>query len=76
MLSSTTRIFEWHSPTDVLIPVDAIDNSTRRYCAAGTPVQTLLTPSPDHLSAALLGLPAALQWLNDRFAGLPAPSTC
>ena len=69
-------IFEWHSPTDVLIPVDAIDNSTRRYCAAGTPVQTLLTPSPDHLSAALLGLPAALQWLNDRFAGLPAPSTC
>ncbi|KQU35993.1 MULTISPECIES: lipase family protein [unclassified Rhodococcus (in: high G+C Gram-positive bacteria)] len=69
-------IFEWHSPTDGLIPVDAIDSTTARYCSAGARVQTLLTPTPDHLSGALLGLPSALQWLNDRFAGLPAPSTC
>jgi triacylglycerol lipase len=69
-------IFEWHSPTDGLIPVDAIDNTLRRYCGAGTPVQTLLTPTPDHLSAAVLGLGQAIDWLEGRFRGDPAPSTC
>ncbi|MFC9837855.1 lipase family protein [Rhodococcus sp. NPDC127530] len=72
----TTPIFEWHSPTDALIPVDSIDTTLRRYCDAGTPVQTLLTPTPDHLSAAALGLPQALDWMDARFRGDPAPSTC
>lgn len=69
-------IFEWHSPTDVLIPVDAIDRTIGRYCAAGTPVLTMLTPSPDHLSAAVLGLPTAIDWMDRIFRGEPAPSTC
>ncbi|GAA4489607.1 lipase family protein [Rhodococcus olei] len=69
-------IFEWHSPTDTLVPVDSIDNTVRRYCDAGVAVQTLLTPSPDHLSAAVLGLPQSLDWLDARFRGDPAPSTC
>lgn len=69
-------IFEWYSPTDGLVPVDAIENNIRRYCNAGIPVQTLLTPTPDHLSAAALGLPQALDWLDARFRGDPAPSTC
>lgn len=72
----TTPIFEWHSPTDALIPVDSIDTTLRRYCDAGTPVQTLLTPTPDHLSAAALGLPQGLDWMDARFRGDPAPSTC
>lgn len=68
-------IFEWHSPTDVLIPVDSILNANKRYCEAGVPVQVMETPSPDHLSAAVIGLPSALSYLTDRFAGKPAP-TC
>lgn len=69
-------IFEWHSPTDALIPVDSVVATMRRYCAAGVPVQTLLTPTPDHLSAAALGLFPALDWVDARFHGEPAPSTC
>ncbi|WP_072687873.1 lipase family protein [Rhodococcus marinonascens] len=72
----TVPIFDWHSPTDVLVPVDSIDTTLRRYCDAGTPVQILLTPAPDHLSPAALGLPQALNWLDARFRGEPAPSTC
>jgi triacylglycerol lipase len=72
----TAPIFEWHSPTDALIPVDSIDNTLRRYCEAGTPVQTLLTPTPDHLSAAALGLFQGLDWMDARFRGDPPPSTC
>ncbi|MFC6010533.1 lipase family protein [Nocardia lasii] len=72
----TMPVFEWHSPIDGLIPVDAIDATTRRWCAAGTPVVTQQTPTPDHLTAAVLGLPAALSWLDARLQGEPAPSTC
>ena len=69
-------VFEWHSPTDVLIPVDAITNTMQRYCAAGVPVQSEEVLSPDHLSAAVIGLPEALSFLEDRFAGADPVSTC
>ncbi|TSD99188.1 lipase [Skermania sp. ID1734] len=69
-------IFEWHSPIDGLIPVDAIDNTLHRYCRDGVRVESILTPTPDHLSAAVLGFPAALDWMEARFRGEPAPSNC
>uniref|UniRef100_UPI0035A24990 lipase family protein n=1 Tax=Nocardia pseudovaccinii TaxID=189540 RepID=UPI0035A24990 len=69
-------IFEWHSPSDPLIPTDSILNVDRRYCAAGVPLQAELTYSPEHLSAAILGIPSVLSWLAARFRGEPAPSNC
>lgn len=69
-------VFEWHSPIDGLIPVDAIDNTLSRYCAAGADISSLLTPTPDHLSAAPLGMFQALDWLDKKFAGLPTTRTC
>ncbi|QIS24652.1 lipase family protein [Nocardia terpenica] len=72
----TMPIFEWHSPTDPLIPVDAIVNTNRRYCRAGVRLQAEETPSPEHLSAAVLGLPSMVDWLDARFRGEPAPSNC
>ncbi|WP_371830415.1 lipase family protein [Antrihabitans cavernicola] len=69
-------IFEWHAPTDALIPVDSIVNTIRRYCAAGATVQSDLFPSPDHLTTAVLGAPTAYQYLDDRFKGVPAPNNC
>ncbi|MFZ2175514.1 MAG: lipase family protein [Rhodococcus sp. (in: high G+C Gram-positive bacteria)] len=72
----TAPIFEWHSPTDALIPVDSIEATMARYCAAGARVQSELFPSPDHLTTAVLGLPSALDYLDARFRGEPAPSNC
>ncbi|MFC4372682.1 lipase family protein [Nocardia halotolerans] len=72
----TMPVFEWHSPIDALIPVDAITATVARWCAAGTPVVAEATPTPDHLTAAVLGLPSALRWLEGRLQGEPAPSTC
>lgn len=69
-------IYEWHSPTDVLIPVDAIDHTMHRYCASGVSVQSKLFPSPDHLTTAVLGMPDAVNWLDARFHGVPAWSNC
>lgn len=72
----TAPLFEWHSPTDVLIPVDSIDATLQRYCRAGAKVESELFPSPDHLTTAVLGAPRALDYLDARFRGEPAPSNC
>ncbi|QIS04024.1 lipase [Nocardia brasiliensis] len=71
-----TPVFEWHSPIDGLIPVDAVVNTIQRWCAAGAKVQSEQIPVPDHLTAAVLGIPAALSWLDARLRGEPAPSNC
>ncbi|MFE1593503.1 lipase family protein [Nocardia sp. NPDC058705] len=72
----TMPVFEWHSPIDGLIPVEAITSTMHRWCAAGAKVVSQQTPTPDHLTAAVLGLPSALSWLDARLQGEPAPSTC
>lgn len=69
-------IFEWHSPTDPLVPIAAIDNTNRRWCAAGVPLQTLQVPAFEHLTAAAVGAPAMLTWLEGRVRGEPAPVAC
>ncbi|WP_375540281.1 lipase family protein [Nocardia sp. XZ_19_385] len=69
-------VFEWHSPIDGLVPVDAIVNTTKHWCGAGAKVQAEQIPVPDHLTAAVLGIPAALGWIDARFRGEPAPSNC
>ncbi|GAA5049598.1 lipase family protein [Nocardia callitridis] len=72
----TMPVFEWHSPIDGLIPIDAVVNTDRRWCEAGAVVQSEEIPVPDHLTAAVLGIPMALDWLDARFRGDPAPSNC
>ncbi|MFJ9744017.1 lipase family protein, partial [Streptomyces sp. NPDC101166] len=69
-------VFEWHSPIDGLVPVDAVVNTIHRYCAAGAKVWTEQEPVPDHLTAAVLGVPAAYGWLDARLRGEPAPTNC
>ncbi|QNG20853.1 lipase [Rhodococcus triatomae] len=66
-------VYEWHAQTDFLISVPAIEETNRRYCAAGVSVTSAAVPSPDHMSAAVIGLPGALDFLDARFAGKPAP---
>lgn len=69
-------IFEWHSPIDGLVPVDAIVNTVKRWCGAGVTVQSLAVPVPDHLTAAVLGLPHVLSWIDARFRGETATGNC
>ncbi|MGK8525187.1 lipase family protein [Nocardia asteroides] len=71
-----TPVFQWRAQHDALIPVESVDATVRRYCDAGVQVQYEKFLSPDHLSAAVLGIPSALSWLEARFHGAPAPSNC
>lgn len=69
-------MFEWHSPSDPLITVDAINITNRRWCNAGVQLQTEVVSVPEHLSAAAAGAPEVLRWLNGRVHGEPAPVAC
>ncbi len=69
-------VFEWHSPIDGLIPVDSIRTTDRRWCEAGVPLQSEEIPVPDHLTAAVLGIPQVMAWLDGRMSGQPAPRNC
>lgn len=69
-------MFEWHSPSDPLIPIGAIVNTDRRWCESGVQLEMQRVQMPEHLTAALIGAPAAMTWIEARIKGEPAPSNC
>ena len=62
---------------DQIIGVDAVDGQVERYLAGGTHVTYIRDQFSEHMSLAVLSVPAALAWLEDRIAGrdLPAAAT-
>lgn len=48
----------------------------RQFCADGTDVQYTQHDLLSHFTAVPVWLPAALTWLNGRFAGNAAPNNC
>ncbi|MFI9503590.1 lipase family protein [Nocardia sp. NPDC052566] len=69
----TTPAFVWHSTGDNVLPIGGTDRLVDTWCAAGTSVTYTRTAIPTHLGAAA-DLPAAVDYLGDRFAGkAPAP---
>lgn len=72
----TAPVFSWHSSTDPLIPVPAIDQTLDWYCQAGATVQKHNVLAPEHMIAAIEGVGPAMRYLGDRFDGKPAPSNC
>ncbi|QLY30458.1 lipase [Nocardia huaxiensis] len=61
------------SVRDQIIPVEGVDGQVDRYLADGARVRYLRDRLSEHLSLAVFSAPVALDWLSDRFAGLPAP---
>lgn len=48
----------------------------KRLCAAGSSVQLLMLPGVGHAFAGRDSKAAAVAWISDRMAGLPAPDAC
>jgi hypothetical protein len=61
---------------DELVLTPDVTALVNTYCAAGATIQYVQYPLADHLTAEAEGLPAAIAYLQARFAGQPAPSTC
>ncbi|WP_305092099.1 lipase family protein [Prescottella sp. R16] len=72
----TAPMFMWHGTSDPLTPYGSVAATADRYCKAGATLEFRSFPIAEHMTNAALGLPEAIQYIADRFAGLPAPSNC
>lgn len=64
------------SPLDELIRPEYNIDTYRSWCAKGATVQYQDYPVPEHVLNLFSTIPNSLLWINQRFAGLPAQSTC
>ena len=69
-------LFIAQGDADGLVRPDVTRAYAARQCAAGGAVQLAMLPGVNHGFAGRDGAPAAMAWIADRFAGLPAPSNC
>lgn len=72
----TAPLYIYHAIFDELIPIGPTDELVAKYCEEGATVQYHRDPASEHVSLVASGAPAAVQYLADRFAKKPAPSTC
>ncbi|UGT54376.1 lipase family protein [Nocardia asteroides] len=72
----TVPVLIHHAIADEFAPIDSARALAGKYCAAGTPVQRVENPIGEHGTEAMLGLPAVLSYLADRFSAKPAPNDC
>ena len=60
---------------DIVRPNVTLD-TVRASCRAGTRVKYVALAGRGHSTASQFGTADAVQWIAERFAGLPAPSSC
>ena len=61
---------------DELVRPQVTQDYMKRLCAAGSKVRMVVLPDANHGFIARDSATAAVEWLADRFAGVPAPSDC
>lgn len=67
----------WHSATDPIVPITAIEPVVQRYCAAGANLRFFRVPASEHVSGELIAYEPALLWMTAVVAGAdPGPTTC
>jgi pimeloyl-ACP methyl ester carboxylesterase len=72
----TGPVYMYTTQDDEFAPLPAALKLAARWCGAGVRVQQVTDPPSDHITETVVGAPAAMSYLADRFAGKPAPSTC
>lgn len=61
---------------DEVVPYADSKKTFTAWCAGGAKALFKTIGITEHATGMLLGLPIALDWMGDRFAGEPAPSNC
>jgi hypothetical protein len=69
-------LYVYHSVLDPLNPISASDAMVERYCELGAPVAYHRDAASEHITLQETGAPAAVAYLEARFAGEPAPNDC
>jgi uncharacterized membrane protein HdeD (DUF308 family)/fermentation-respiration switch protein FrsA (DUF1100 family) len=61
---------------DTIVPPGVTERLVHELCQQGETVKLRLAPDVGHLETGHEAAPAVLKWINDRFAGKPAPTSC
>jgi hypothetical protein len=75
-------ILNYHDYFDELVPVKADNDLAKHYCALGSPVEVMRTSTPTpfvalvHIAGEVEGDIPALNYLTNRFKGLPPRNDC
>ena len=73
---TTVPLAVYQGGQDQLVPPEGTAAFVARACARGDRVTARVFPGADHGGVLDVAAPELLQWLDDRVAGVPAPSTC
>ncbi|WP_228538246.1 lipase family protein [Nocardia sp. XZ_19_385] len=72
----TGPVLLYHAVGDEAAPIGPARQLAAKYCDGGAPVTMAENPVGEHVTEVLISIPEAIGYLNDRFAGKPAPSSC
>jgi acetyl esterase/lipase len=69
-------VFIAQGTADTTVDPQVTKRFAKALCARGERVAFVELPGVSHIFAARDSAPTAIKWMNDRFKGLPAPSSC
>lgn len=75
-VSGKAPLFIAQGENDSIVPREVTAHFIQSACRSKARVQYLVLPVKSHGSSAKAAVNPALNWIDDRFAGRPAPSNC
>lgn len=75
-VSGNGPLFIAQGENDRIVPREITARFVRSACRSNAPVQFLVLPVKSHGTSARASIGPAVRWIDDRFAGRPAPSNC
>ena len=69
-------VFIAQGSADTTVDPQVTKRFAKALCAQGVRVSFVELPGVSHVFAARDAAPTAIRWMNDRFRGVPAPSSC
>jgi hypothetical protein len=74
-MESATPLYIYNGEQEFWIPAEGARNLYREQCGLGVP-SVYRSVLGEHIIAAGLGYPEAMDWLDQRLQGVPAPDEC
>ena len=69
-------VFIAQGTADTTVDPQVTKRFAKALCAQGVRVSFVELPGVSHIFVARDAAPTAIRWMNDRFGGAPAPSSC
>ena len=71
----TVPVYHYHAASDTIIPLAQDEALNKTYCSEGVKVEFVTYPG-DHVTGDAEAASDVINWINDRFNGVAAPSNC